>query len=391
MHTCATCGVVSDLERLPMGWKRLVNNVLCGTCKAARFAVRAPTLRIVSPIGLGWPDLRAMLRESFDASRQAANWVLRQIAASDPGIDPQTKKLGKLPQVRPDGESLYKGVAARWPDIDTRTASCIVQAATAKYRAARFDMHRGKVSLPTIRNMPIMVHVDTWSIAEGECGGLVLEFALGRKNRARVRLSGGVNYRRQLVDVRRLISGEAMRGQLDLIEDGSHVLAKLVGHYPIVARTGGWAAALHTGGDAFVTLYNDERRTIYRWNADHVRRRIAAQDEQMQRLREDLKAEKRIGRDRDGILARMEKLRDDHAHFMHTFCHEVTAQIIGHLARKRCGLLMVVAQDQSYMPHFPWHKFRTMLADKANRAGIEIASGDAATESPELLEQVTQQ
>ena len=86
----------------------------------------------------------------------------------------------------------------------------------------------------------------------------------------------------------------------------------------------------------------------------------------------------------------MQQLRDDHANYMHSLCHDVSAQVIGHLSRKRCGLLMVVARDASYMPHFPWHKFRTMLADKANRAGIEIASGDAATESPAPLEEVTQ-
>lgn len=390
---CDICSVEEDTkgDRIPKGWKRLVGVLHCGKCLRSRFARRAVTIPIVSPVGMGWDDLRKALRQSFDWTTQAANWVLRQLAAHDAGIDPVTKKLGKFAPPEPDGKSLYKGVADRWC-IDTRTASCIVRAATAKYGACRLKMHRGEVSLPSIRYPhPIPVQNATWSITEGEDGGLVLDMPLGRRGRVQVRLKGGVNYRRQLVAVRQLMKGEAVQGQLDIMESGTKVLAKMVGLFPKVAKRDGWAAALHTGGDAFLALYNDERRAIYRWNADHVRGWIMAQDDRMQRLRDDLKAEKRLGRERDGILARMEQLRDQHHNRMHSFCHKVSAQVIGQLSRRRCGLLMVVDADKSYMPHFPWHKLSTMLADKANRAGIEIASGDAATDSPAPLEDETQQ
>jgi len=389
---CSSCQSERDAgDRLPMGWKRLGDAVHCDKCWRERYALRAVTLPIVSPIGMDWQELRKMLRESFQMATHAANWALRQLAAHDAGIGVGAK-LGRMDTPEPGGKSLYKGVADQFA-LDTRTASVLVQAASAKYRASRLGMHRGEVSLPSIRYPhPIPVHNNTWSVREGEDGGLELNFPLGRKQRVSVRLKGGVNYRRQLVQVRQIIRGEAVQGQLDIMEQGTKVLAKMVGWFPKADRTAKpWAASLATGGDAFLTLYNDERRTIYRWNADHVRRWIAAQDEQMQRLREDLKAEKRLGRERDGILARMDLLSRQNHDRMHSFCHEVSAQVIRHLERRRCGTLICAMQDQSYMPHFPWHKLKSMLADKANRTGIEIASGDAASESPEPLETETQQ
>lgn len=390
---CGSCqSERGEGDRLPTGWKRLGGAVHCEKCWRERYALRAVTIPIVSPVGMDWQELRKLLRESFDMVTQAANYCLRNLAANDRGIDPMTGKVGKFEAPTIGGKSIYKAIADAWP-IATQSAVALSQSVIAKYRACRFDMHRGRASLPTIRYPhPIPVHNATWSISEGEDGGLVLNLPLGRKNRVDLRLKGGQNYRRQLMDVRRIINGEAIQGQLDIMEKGAQVLVKMVGWFPKTPRGAKpWAASLATGGDAFLTLYNDEKRTIYRWNADHVRRWIAAQDEQMQRLREDLKAERRLGRERDGILARMDLLSQRNHDRMHSFCHEVSKQVIGHLERRRCGTLMCAMKDTSYVPHFPWHKLRTLLADKASRARIEIASGDAASESPAPLEEVTQQ
>lgn len=388
MKTCALCGAEKDVGRIPTGWKLIGDVLHCEKCKLAKYALRAVTIPIVSPVGIGWPDLRKLLRESFSATTEAANFVVREMAKVDDGLVAAAngkRKLGKLPKCY-----FYPEIRKRWPALATCSVNSLEQAVQAKYRAARLDMVLGKKSLPSFRYPhPIPVHNATWSVKEGDDGGLELSFLLSGE-RVTVRLKGGVNYRRQLVDVRRLISGEARQGQLDIMEHGTKVLCKMVGWFPRTEKRDGWAASLVSGGDAFLTLYNDDRRTIYRWNADHVRRRIAAQDEQMQRLREDLKAEKRLGRERDGILARMDLLRQRHHDYMHSFCHDVSRQVIGHLSRRRCALVMVSMDDKSYMPHFPWHKLGTMLADKANRAGIEIASGDGASESPVPLEGVAQ-
>jgi hypothetical protein len=229
-------------------------------------------------------------------------------------------------------------------------------------------------------------------VSECEDGGLHVDLPIGRKARATLRLKGGQGHRRALHDVRRIIRGEVAQCQLDIYEQGAKLLVKMAGWFPRQDKRGDFVASMHTGGDALLTLYNDERRLIYRWNADHVRRRIVAQDEQMQRLREDLKAEKRLGRERDGILARMEFLSEQGRRFLGSFCHEVSRQVVEHLRRRRCSVLMLVDRDKSYMPHFPWHQLRSMIADKANRAQIElIASDDAASESPEPLEDATQQ
>lgn len=404
---CCECGAEKPApKRLPTGWKRVEESVTCGECWQKRLCLRAVTMRVAKPDGMGWPELRKLLRESFEATTAAANFVMREMAKVEPGfVDVDGKmKLGKLPKCY-----FYPEIRKRWPLLATCSVNTLEQLVQSKYRAQRLDMARGRKSLPSFRYpQPIPVHNATWSVSEGEDGGIVLSFLLSGQ-RVRLVLRGGSQYRRQTNDVRRIIKGEVKQCQLDVYEEGTFpntkLLVKMVGWFPRQERTGSFAASLVTGpvarggGDdeqvqvdgvqataatpAFLTLYNDEQRTIYRWNADHVRGWIAAQDERMQRLREDLKAEKRLGRDRDGILAQMDLLERDHHNRMHSFCHEVSAQVVEHLRRRRCGTLLFVDRDRSYFRHFPWAKLSGMLADKSKRAGIEfIASGDAVSESP---------
>lgn len=387
---CSSCGIEREGDRMPTGWKRLGESVHCDKCWKLRYVIKAVTIPVVSPVGMDWPSLRKILQEQFDLSTKAANWTMRQVAALDTVLGVGTK-LEKMPVPMPGGKTLYKAVADQFA-LDTRTASCLSNAVLALYKKARFEMHRGRTSLPSIRYpYPIPITGATWDVTEGEDGGLTVDVPLGRKNRVSLRLRGGSEYRRQLTDIRKIISGEAVKGQLDIYEKGTKLLVKFAGWFPRKPATDKpWSASLVSGGDNFATLYNDQNKTIYRWNADHVKRWVIAQDEQNQRLREDLKAEKRLGREKDGILARLALLSDKHTNRMHSFCHEVSAQIVNHLVRRRCGTLICTFADTGFIPHFPWFKFKTMLANKANAVGIEFVSGGEVSESPTPLELETQ-
>lgn len=387
---CSSCEASCESERMPTGWKKLEEAIFCPACWKARYVIKAVTIPVVSPVGMGWPELRKLLREQFDLTTKAANWAMRQVAALDTTLG-VGQKMGKMGIPEPNGKSLYKGIADQF-SVSTHTAVEISNAVLSKYRTARLDMHRGRASLPSIRYPhPIPVPGKTWSIEEGKDGGLVLNTPLGRKNRVNLRLKGGSEYRRQLLDIRKILDGTAVKGQLAIYENGSKLLVKIAGWFPKVVRTNKpWAASLVTGGDCLFTLYSDEQKTIYRWNADHVKRWVAAQDEQMQRLREDLKAEKRLGREKDGILARMALLSAKHTDRMHSFCHEASAQVIGHLVRRRCGTLVCSFSDTGFIPHFPWFKLKTMLANKANKEGIEFSSNDLTVDPAGQLELETQ-
>ena len=408
-YRCEQCRVIRESgNRLPRGWKRRDESVYCDKCWRAAYALRAITIPVVGPICAGklgakdsapmeWPELRERLKASWIATTQASNWILRQLAVIDPGL--VGGKLAKMPR-----SYFYPELRKRWPALATCSVVSLDQAAQQKYRAARFDLALCQASLPTMRYpVPIPVHNATWSVWEDEGGRLLLSFMLG-EGRVTVRLRGGPNYRRQLLGLRKIMRGEAVQGELAIYRvnanhadhrngdtKGTRVMAKMVAWLPKDEARGQTVAALHTGGDAFLTLYDEARNTIFTWNADHVRRRVARHDQELQRLREDLKAERRLGRERDGVLARMELVSRNHAHYMHSFCHQVSAEVVGLLKRRRAGLAIYVDADQGYMPHFPWHKLGEMLADKAGKAGIEFTSSDAASDSPEPLEAETQQ
>lgn len=389
---------------MPAGWKRHPTTaaVYCGLCWSARYVLRAVTLPIAGPVSCEWPELRAMLKASWIATTAASNWTVRQLCLGDPGqID---GKLAKMPQVRPDDQSLYLGVTARWPDeLDSRTAAALVRQVESKYRKLRFDLSLCRISLPTHRYpVPIPIHNNTWRVTEDPGGAMLLDMPLGRKRRVTVRLRGGQDFRRQIGALRRMIAGEVIQGELSIFRisanrtdnrngdtPATRVMAKMVGWFPRevqAARKPDTMVGLHTGGDAFLTLLDANEKRIFRWNADHLRRGIVAHDDQLQRLREDLKAERRLKRDRAGIVQRMDLIARKQRNRLDTFCHTVAREVANMLARRRCSLVVYVDADQSYMPHFPWFKLKGLLAEKCDQEGIEFASGDAVPEAPDPLE-----
>ena len=108
---CTECSADKAVAgRLPRGWKRVGERILCDRCNGEQFALRAVTMRVASPDGIGWPELRALLKDQFTATTQASNWVLRQMAMHDPGIDPATGKMQKN-KLREDHATHFDGKA----------------------------------------------------------------------------------------------------------------------------------------------------------------------------------------------------------------------------------------------------------------------------------------
>lgn len=406
---CAQCGAEKDLgERLPAGWKRTADGVSCASCWRSCFALRAITLPVAGPVctetpghkgsrPLAWPEFRERLKASWIATTQASNWMMRQLALVDPGIG-EDGKIGKLPGS--PATYYYPRVGELWPALTPRSRCSLEQAVKGKYRALRVKLATCQISLPSVRYpVPIPVHHQAWKVWRDDGGRMLLSFPLG-EGRITVRLRGGREYRRQIAGLRAIMDGDGVQAELAIyrasvsLSDNrigdtptTRVMAKMVAWLPRGERKGDGVAALLTGGDAFLALLNEEKQRIWGWNADHVRRWIMRHDRELQRLREDLKAEKRLGRERDGILARMEMLSRNQNARMHTFCHDVAKQVVNALRRQRIGLVLYTDIDRSYMEHFPWAKLSGLLAEKCARAGIEFASGDAAKESPEPLEE----
>ena len=404
----STAATKAGNERLPKGWKRAGDAIWCSGCWKKAFRLSAITVPIAGPVCLGddpkngepldWKGFRERLRRAWDAARDASNWMLRQLAIADPwkGDD------GKLLPFPWKDKKLYfyPQIGEKWPEmLGTGSINTLEQHVKAKYSALRLRMARYECSLPSIRNVPIPVHRARWKIREEPGGWVLLSFHM--PDRITVRIRGGWKHKRTLAGIRKIIAGEVEQAELAILPafrnfginrpgftKSADVQAKLVAWFPREAERDGSAVGIHTGGDAFLTMYDAGQNRIFRWNADHVRRRILAHDDELQRLREDLKAERRLGRERDGILARMEMVSRNHGRYMHDFCHTTSREVVNLALRRRAGAMVYVDDAKDYMPHFPWAKFATMLCDKAERAGIVFgaSSGEAESESEEPLE-----
>ena len=401
---CAQCSKESDATRLPSGWKRIGDSVWCSKCFRKRYVLRAITFPIVGPVcthkpgnpksePLDWPGFRALLRTSWIAMTQASNLVIRTLALNDPGI--ADGKFLPLPKL-----NLYEIIKNRWPeDLARRSVAVMTYTARSRYCKMRRLYLTYQISLPTMRYpVPLPVQNHTWEVWEDPGGRLLLSFPLG-PTRITARLRGGYKQRRQLVAARKIISGDAIKAELDIGRTranrgdhrtgdtrGTRVMAKLMGWFPREETRGGNIAAGHTGGDAFLTLYDENKRCILRWNQDHVRRRVVKHDDNLQRLREDLKAESRVRRNREPILARMRLISRKQNHYLHTFCHTLSKSVVELLRRRRCGTFLYVDHDQSYVRHFPWYKLAAMLEQKCEMAGIEFIASAPESKEPREVE-----
>lgn len=416
---CAACNTERDAgTRLPRGWKRLGESAYCGTCWRDRYVLRAVTIPVSGPKTCEWPELREALKTAWIQTTQASNWMMRQLALADPGMErgDGKPKLAQMPRAY-----LYPEARRRFPDIPARSISSLEQAVQGKYRKMRWDLATCQVSLPSMRYpVPMPVHNQAWWIEETEDGELLLSVELPG-GRQVLRLRGGHQFRRQRVAVRKLIAGDAVAGECAIYRvrangadhrngdtKGTRVMAKMVMWLPRDAGARKESmAAVHTGGDALLTVYDDQQNRVLVWNESHLWRRVAAHDRQLGKLREDLKAERRVNRqyghvstltaderergrrEQEGILARMDLLSANMRAYLHDHCHRASAMVAKFLVRRRCaGCLYVEAHADGSLPHFPWHKLKTMLADKLNGHGIEMVASDGAVpETPEPLEE----
>jgi hypothetical protein len=67
-------------DRLPMGWSRDGDAVLCGACWGERYVLRAITIPVAAPESCTWAELRPILDDAWTEARRLGNWT-----SADPG------------------------------------------------------------------------------------------------------------------------------------------------------------------------------------------------------------------------------------------------------------------------------------------------------------------
>src|SRR5690606_29256851 len=104
MMQCTKCGAQPKSPpketkagnlRLPRGWKRDGENILCTACVDATYRLCAVTLPVAGPVSCDWPTLREMLNSAWSETTRLANWLMGEFYARDVRRQPGMEKLPK--------------------------------------------------------------------------------------------------------------------------------------------------------------------------------------------------------------------------------------------------------------------------------------------------------
>lgn len=404
--TCAGCGAGraqpiaarSGRPRTPAGWKQLQQRLWCAVCKRQRFVLRAIALPVSGPSEATWPDLRAALDEAFGETTRCTNWLMTELYARDRQRQPGSERLPKMPPIY-----LYPEARALFPALASQTLASLERQVQARYRAIRLDLiWRHATSLPSYRYpAPLPLPARMWTLARQD-QRWHLSARIGDR-RWRLRLRQGPGMRRQMRVLEQIDEGTVEAGEATLYEERAHrgdgrsvgtrdrrLMVKLA---VWLARREAAAAKgtlmVRTADDAFVTAQvvgQDERLVL---NGDHVRRWIAEAARRQQRLRDERAFD---GRPQDGAhghphghghghaeLAPIQRRLAEQLHRrLHTWTHQATARIVSCAQRRRVSEIAWDDTNRGYLPSYPWHRFVTMLNDKAGAVGIRVMAESPA-------------
>ena len=412
-YTCP-CGTTKDVERgkrarLPRGWKRVGEQTLCPACKSKAYVLRAVTFPVVGPVGIDWPSLRVMLRDSWSETTACANFLMTELYSRDCRRNGQEKL--------PKWEVPYLYPATARFRLPSTSRAALEQAIKGKYRAKRYDLlWTCECSLPNFRYpVPYAVPNQAWRARFGTEEERLANVPLvalpfvGNEGRITLRLRGGAEYRRQLAAFRKIVSGEAIQGELAIYRvrasepDGRNgdrsneaarpvwrVLAKLVAWFPRAAPTARTAERffnLRTDKDCFLYGVLQDREEPWIVNADHVREWCFQHRRWLQRMSEDAKHERRKPkRRRARTLVEYDSRGGKHKHRMDSFVRETAAHTVAFAARNNVTRICYDATESGYLPSFPWFAFRGRLEQVCMETGIEfVASGGLGAKTPDML------
>jgi hypothetical protein len=185
-----------------------------------------------------------------------------------------------------------------------------------------------------------------------------------------LRLKGGWRYRRQLAAFRSMCSGEAKYGELALYRSGADLLCKMVcwRARPEEQQRSG-VLYVHTTADALLIALSSEDKTLWRYNADHIRRWAAEHRKQLQRWAEDSKAEQRPVPD---FAERRQANVTKYKHRMSAAAYQAAAYLAAYAARRKFAVVEYNDLEHAYCPDFVWSQLGDRIAMMLDEYGVEF-------------------
>jgi hypothetical protein len=375
--TCSICAKerATKPDRIPKGWHRLPDMLLCDICWHARFVVRTVTMPVAGLIEGEWDDLWTELRQAWGACTQAANWMMTELYAHDVR---RTAADDKIPAMKP--QYLYPHARERFPALAAASIAALEQTVTAKYRHVRYDvLWRCASTLPTFRYpFPLPIPATSWAVEDsGErcvvsLRLLAMEFS-DRRWRLRLRLNP--RYSRQLAAFRQMALASATPGQASIYErtiDGKRtIMFAAAGWFPrraAIERSGELRVRTATGSLLVAANIKDE--CLWNYHADHVRRWSAEHRLQLQRWADDSKHEQRpVPSFAERRIDACRKYRNR----MDSAVQQIAEQLAAYADRRKFALVTYDDSDQSYCRSFPYYALKSRIQVLLDERGINFA------------------
>lgn len=391
---CTHCDNEAKTSRLPPGWKRIGEEVLCKKCMKIKYVLRAITIPVVGPVDGGeWKELREELKELWGQTTNLSNWLVSHYYAADVKRVPGMEKLPPMQRIY-----LYREAREAFPYLPSQSVVAIDHAVSGKYRSKRYDViWRSAESLPNYRYpTPFPIHNQSWSALYLDDGRPAVSVRLG-KARWTLRLRGGHQFKRQLAGFVGFVDGSNIRGELALYEkrasksdhrtgiDGkdanrretySRLMCKMVGYFQRKkSQTASGTLHVRTDADSLLVALNEKDERLWVENCDQVRRWTAEHRRQLQRWSDDQKAEQRPVA---SYQSRRETATRKYHHRMNSLVHEVSAHLVRYARRRRFAVIRYDDTVKSYCEQFPWFSLKECIAYKCDDAGIVFEHSSTA-------------
>lgn len=345
--------------------------------------IRVAIFPIAEIVGSDWKTFRAeALHPAWQDSTALSNWAMQELATRDVRRKIGDTKLGPMPKI-----DLYnigftkKGFwgVDQW-ELCKSSATCVLRRVDRAYRSKRFAiLWRGSMSFPSFRYpQPYPVHNANWKaeLVEGKP-----HVVFNMKGQSwRLRLKSGPEFARQMKTFRQIVNG-AKKCELTIYKQREHTMVKMACHVPKPEAKSGQTLLVRTDTDAFLVA-ELEGRQAWILNADHIRRWIASHKAYLQRISEDTKREKRWPAKMKRNIQKVREARcEKQNNRLDSWCHEVSAMILGFAQRNGCGTIIYDDVLQTYFPSFPWFSLRGKLEYKCNAVGIKLVHRGAEDEA----------
>lgn len=392
---CSKCDTTKEAKeakndvKLPIGWKRINDNVICSTCLRKYYMLRAISVPIAYPVGSTKDEMWKAVRSAWRMATEVSNWAVTEMAKIDVVRTAADEKIPKFP-----GVYLYPGARLRCPDMTPQSVSALLRAVEQKYRRRRYDViWTASASLPRYRYpAPYPVHNQAWKLYRDEKGYYEIRLRIGGDSWV-FRLAGGGGFWRQQRQMDHIIAGRAIKGEMSLMQfkhDGhpSKIMAKMVAWIPkeerhICQRDEGKVLQLYTRDDCFWDAIYPAQHTTWQINADHVRTWIIGHMRMNARILQDSRVTSRKWK-----LKELERRATKQHNRIRSFCQMSCSAVVKLALSCRATTVNYDDSERDYMSSFPWAELRQMLANKLDEYGIALkitASGKEDGNSPDPL------